>query len=460
MINMNLRKYKELFKGYTELRVQNNSIIKIGFINGDLVTNVKSSTSGVSSRANIEGSWGFASNSNISDDSIREIITMARENGELLNRKERKIGTNLQVSSYTVEKFFGTKKRKCTQREIIDYLKELDNYIITKYKNLEGRQVYFNNLTMEKNLLTSSDAQLYSFVPRSMIYITLIAKDKDGNPIENMELFGGLGDFEDLFTNPEQLYESIDNMYKQLMDQKTAIYADAGLKECIIAPEMTGILAHEAIGHTTEADFVLSGSIAGTCLNETVASPIVTLKDFAHSYDQKICPIPMYIDDEGTTCQDVTIIENGVLKGYMHNKSSANMFNVAPTGNGRAYMFSDEPLIRMRNTAILPGKDKLKDIIASIEDGYYLLKVGNGQADATSEFMFGVPMGYEIKNGKLGRAIKNTTVSGVAFNVLKTVTMVSDEFTWVCGGMCGKKQPIPVGMGGPSIKCKINIGGK
>jgi len=86
--------------------------------------------------------------------------------------------------------------------------------------------------------------------------------------------------------------------------------------------------------------------------------------------------------------------------------------------------------------------------------------VGNGQADATSEFMFGVPMGYEIKNGKLGRAIKNTTVSGVAFNVLKTVTMISDEFTWVCGGMCGKKQPIPVGMGGPSIKCKINIGGK
>jgi len=168
----------------------------------------------------------------------------------------------------------------------------------------------------------------------------------------------------------------------------------------------------------------------------------------------------IYIDDEGTKAEDVTIIENGILKGYMHNKESANMFNVAPTGNARAYEFSDEPIIRMRNTCILPGKDKLENMIASVEDGYYLMNPRNGQADATSEFMFGVTMGYEIKNGKLGKAIKDTTISGVAFDMLKTVTMVSDDLLWLNGGMCGKKQPITVGMGGPAIKCKVNIGGK
>ncbi len=74
--------------------------------------------------------------------------------------------------------------------------------------------------------------------------------------------------------------------------------------------------------------------------------------------------------------------------------------------------------------------------------------------------MFGIVQGYEIKNGKLGRAIKDTTISGVAFDMLKTITMISDDMTWLCSGMCGKKQLIPVGMGGPAIKCKINIGGK
>lgn len=92
--------------------------------------------------------------------------------------------------------------------------------------------------------------------------------------------------------------------------------------------------------------------------------------------------------------------------------------------------------------------------------GYYLINPSNGQADATSEFMFGVTLGYEIKNGKLGKAIKETTVSGVAFDLLKTISMVSDEINWSCAGMCGKKQMIPVGMGGPAIKCKVNIGGK
>ena len=73
--------------------------------------------------------------------------------------------------------------------------------------------------------------------------------------------------------------------------------------------------------------------------------------------------------------------------------------------------------------------------------------------------MFGVALGYEIENGKLGRAITDTTISGVAFDMLKTVSMISDEMSWSCSGMCGKKQIIPVGMGGPSIKCRLHLGG-
>ncbi len=99
-------------------------------------------------------------------------------------------------------------------------------------------------------------------------------------------------------------------------------------------------------------------------------------------------------------------------------------------------------------------------MIASVDDGYYLIDSGNGQADLTGEFMFGVTMGYEIKKGKLGRAILGTTVSGVAFEMLKSVDMVSDTVTWSSSGFCGKKQPMAVGMGGPQLRCRLNIGGR
>jgi len=114
----------------------------------------------------------------------------------------------------------------------------------------------------------------------------------------------------------------------------------------------------------------------------------------------------------------------------------------------------------MRNTFILPGKDKLDDMIGSIEDGYYLVKTGNGQADSTGEFMFGIDLGYEIKNGKIGKALRETTISGVAFDMLKTVDMLSDDISWQFSGFCGKKQPITNSMGGPAIRCDLNIGGR
>jgi TldD protein len=224
--------------------------------------------------------------------------------------------------------------------------------------------------------------------------------------------------------------------------------------------KLAGILSHEAVGHTTEADIVLNGSVAGDMLNQQVASELVTMVDVAHHYQGELLPQPVFVDDEGTEAKDAVLIEKGILKGFMHTRETAKKFGVEPTGNARAYNFSDEPLVRMRNTMIVPGTSKLEDMIADVENGYYLIDPSNGQADSTSEFMFGVTLGYEIKNGKLGKAIKDTTISGVAFELLKTITDLSDDLTWISSGMCGKKQPMPVGMGGPAIRCKVMIGGK
>ena len=200
--------------------------------------------------------------------------------------------------------------------------------------------------------------------------------------------------------------------------------------------------------------------MAAHSLEKQVASELVTMVDFAHTALGKPCPLPVYVDDEGIEAEDVLLIEKGILKNFMHNRESARHFGVKPQGNARAFKFSDEPLIRMRNTAILPGTDKLEDLIASVDDGYYIVKTGNGQADMTGEFMFSVEEGYEIKNGKLGKAIRETTISGVAFDMLRTVDMISDDMHWNCSGFCGKKQYMTTSDGGPAIRCDVNIGGR
>ena len=461
MLNKDIRSYSAMFpKEYTELRVQENRSNGVALLNGDVVSNGKSAASGVSARIFKDGHWGFASNPNISDDAVESVIRSSTDNVRFLNKRDTsRCGIMLPETFINYEKDFTTSKQKNSQKYWIDFLKALDDYIVKKHPKITSRTVVIRALDMEKSLLIATGSTSYSMTPRAHLMISLSA-DRDGQPVELMEAHGGLGQLEDNFDNPQFYFSMIDEQVEHLLNKVDGVYAVAGEKEVILDAELAGILAHEAIGHTTEADLVMGGSVAGDYMGQQVASSLVSLIDFANNVNDVICPVPVYVDDEGTKSEDVTIIENGVLKNFMHNKDSARHFESTPTGNARAFAFSDEPLIRMRNTAIMPGESKLEEMIASVEDGYYLMKPGNGQADSTSEFMFAVNQGYEIKNGKLGKALMDTTISGVAFDMLKTVDMVSDDMTWVSSGMCGKKQPMPVGMGGPAIRCKVNIGGR
>ena len=460
MIYKDLNQYSGHFSEYTELRLQENRNNRISMVNGDVMGNSVSSSSGVSSRVYKEGNWGFASSPDLSDSAVEYVVQSASDNVRFMNdRNKMQCGFILPDTCGHYEMDLTTQISRNSQKQWIDFLKDIDDYIQKKYPNLTSRTIVLAGLDMEKSLLTSSGSTSYSMTPRGIMYVSL-SMENNGELVELMDVFGGLGQLEDHFLDPTQFYADIDSLADHLSRKADGVYSDAGMKDVILDADLAGILAHEAIGHTTEADLVLGGSVAREYMGRQVASELVTLIDYANSVEGKTCPVPVYIDDEGTPSEDTVIIKDGELKSFMHNKDSARHFETTPTGNARAYAFSDEPLIRMRNTAIKPGTNTLEEMIAAIDDGYYLMKSSNGQADSTSEFMFGVPLGYEIKGGKLGNAIKDTTISGVAFDVLKTIDMISSDMTWSSGGMCGKKQWIPVGMGGPAIKCQVNIGGR
>ena len=445
---------------YTELRLQENTRQVIQFLNGDVTSNSRETVGGCSARVCQQGQWGFASSPRINEEVIAAVLQEAVQNAGFLASRQGNPEHRLPASRFNSERDLSSGKPAPTLKQQMAFMQAVDQHILDKCPNLQSRILRLHLEDIEKRLLTSTSSEGYSLIPRSVLYITLSILNDRGEPVELTHVFSHRGQYQDNFTDPSLLFADIDALYQHLLNKREAVPATAGLKEVILDSELTGILAHEAVGHPTEADLVLSGAVTAKLLDQQIASPLVNMVDLAHSWDGEILPVPVFIDDEGAEAKDAVLIENGVLKGYMTNRHTAAELNMPVSGNARAFKFYDEPLIRMRNTAILPGKDKLEDMIASIDDGYYLIKTNNGEADTTSEFMFGVTLGYEIKNGKLGRAITDTTISGIAFDTLKTVSMVSDQIHWECSGYCGKKQIIPVGCGGPAIKCKVQIGGE
>jgi len=455
-----LTTHKSTFKDYTELRAQVNTTRRVTLVSGNMISNSQDSEGGVSARVYRGGTFGFASAASYTHDGVKNVLSAATDNAVFMDSHVKKGNPPLPSAKPGNQALVTVPGVTVPQSMLAEFAQAVDALIVEKYKNLSSRTVVANCLDIEKLLVVSDGMDSHFFQPRSMIYVFMTAEASDGVPVELMRTLGGFGRFDELFTNPALLTEELDKLYESLMRKREGIYAEAGIHKCILGSEMGGMLAHEAIGHTVEADIVLSGSVAAYNLNKQVASEMVSMVDFAHTALGEPCPLPVYVDDEGVQAEDAVLIENGILKGFMHSRDTARQFGVAPQGNARAFTYSDEPLIRMRNTAILPGKDKLDDMIASIDNGYYLVKTGNGQADSTGEFMFSVDEGYEIKNGKLGKALKDTTVSGVAFDMLKTVDMISDDMFWEVSGFCGKKQAMTTGMGGPALRCDINIGGK
>ena len=440
-----------------ELRVQENRDSRVELLSGKPAANVHSSRAGVSARVCRGGSFGFASCGELRESAMEACLKTALDNAEFLHtHAPRGLPRRKRLPACSVKQ---TVRTASAQAEPMEFLRALDAEI-RRYPNLIGRRLELRADSSESYVLSGDGGSASLYLPRIYLYLTLTAETSAGEPVELCRVFGGCGSFGDRFRDSAAILPAAELLHEQLMQKREGVYPRAGKAVCVLGGGLSGMLAHEAVGHTVEADLVQSGSIGGAYLGKQAASPLVSITDFAVSAFGKPAPLPIPADHEGTRGEDAPLIRDGVLVGYMNDRASAPRYGMEPLGNARAYCFADEPLIRMRNTAIHPGNSRLEDLISSVDEGYYLTDTNNGQADTNGEFMFGVTMGYEIRGGKLGRAILDTTISGMAFDMLRTVDMVSDEMIWDSSGYCGKKQPIPVSVGGPALRCTVNVGGR
>jgi TldD protein len=237
--------------------------------------------------------------------------------------------------------------------------------------------------------------------------------------------------------------------------------APAGTMTVVLGPGWPGVLLHEAIGHGLEGDFNRKGTSAFTGrIGEQVASEQCTVVDDGTLGSRRGS---LNIDDEGTPTQCTTLIENGILRGYLQDKLNARLMGVAPTGNGRRESFAHMTLPRMTNTYMLAGKYEPEEIIRSVKKGLFCKNFGGGQVDITSgKFVFSASEAYLIEDGRITTPVRGATLIGNGPDVLRRVSMVGNDLKLDEGvGTCGKEgQDVPVGVGQPTLKVDgLTVGG-
>jgi TldD protein len=263
------------------------------------------------------------------------------------------------------------------------------------------------------------------------------------------------------YLDPAVWQKSVDEAVRQALVNLSAVPAPAGEMTVVLGNGWPGILLHEAIGHGLEGDFnrKKTSAFAGL-MGQRIASPGVTVVDDGTIPDRRGS---LTVDDEGTPSGCTTLIEDGILVGYMQDRLNARLMGMKPTGNGRRQSYAHCPMPRMTNTVMMSGSHTPAEIIASVDKGIYAPNFGGGQVDIVSgKFVFSASEAYLIENGKLGAAIKGATIIGNGPDALTRVKMVGNDSAMDPGtGMCGKAgQGVPVGVGQPTLRIDgLTVGG-
>lgn len=273
---------------------------------------------------------------------------------------------------------------------------------------------------------------------------------------------GGGGRFDyTQFLNANLGSDYVREAVRQALVNLEADPAPAGMMPVVLGPGWPGVLLHEAIGHGLEGDFNRKGSSAFSGrIGERVASPLCTVVDDGTIMGRRGS---LNVDDEGTPTQCTTLIENGILKGYLQDKLNARLMGTQSTGNGRRESYAHLTIPRMTNTYMHAGNHAPEEIIQSVKKGLYAVNFGGGQVDITSgKFVFNASEAYLIENGKLTKPVKGATLIGSGPEILKQVSMVGNDLKLDNGvGTCGKDgQSVPVGVGQPTLKIdSLTVGG-
>ncbi len=341
----------------------------------------------------------------------------------------------------------------------VKLLQEIDAYV--RAKDPKVRQVSISLGASHQIVeILRADGHLVTDV-RPLVRISISVVVGEGDRQESGSYgAGGRRGFGEFITQDSWRFGA-DEALRQALVNLEAVAAPAGTFDVVLGSGWPGVMLHEAVGHGLEGDFnrKKTSAFAGL-MGQQVAAKGVTIVDDGTMSERRGS---LTIDDEGTPTNCTTLIEDGILVGYMQDRQNARLMGVAPTGNGRRESYAHVPMPRMTNTYMLGGQHTPEEIISSVKNGIYAVSFGGGQVDITSgKFVFGCTEAYRIENGKIGAPIKGAMLIGNGPEAMHRVSMVGNDMKLDLGiGMCGKAgQGVPVGVGQPHLRMdQVTVGG-
>jgi TldD protein len=340
----------------------------------------------------------------------------------------------------------------------IPYLQQINEKVFNADARIIKSNIWFMDDTKYMLVANSDGVIQFDYQPMGQIAVSCNAEQKGQREQNYFDLSGRRGI--EFFT-PANIELLAKEAVRRTVELFEAVKPEAGEMPVILAAGSSGILLHEAIGHGMEADFNRKGiSIFSDKVGKKVAENFVSIVDDGTNPNIRGS---INVDDEGNISEKTFLVENGIMKGYLHDRISAQYYKVKPTGSGRRESYKFSPLPRMRNTYMLPGPHSKEEIIASVKKGIYAESFTNGQvAIGAGDFTFYVKSGYLVEDGKLTKPIKDINIIGNGPKVLADIVMVGNNLEMAEGGWtCGKDgQGVPVSMGLPTVKVsKITVGG-
>ncbi|MFQ5975427.1 MAG: TldD/PmbA family protein [Candidatus Hydrothermarchaeales archaeon] len=396
----------------------------------------------------LDKTWGFASSNSM--DQIYEMaeraFMIAKSGDEKIKFSDlggikEKVVVKPKIDPADV----GIEEKRNRIKEVEGEVKGFKEVVSTSFSYLDSK--------IKTQYFTSEGTEIESESSKVALFSAVFAK-KDGKVQFGSERLGGTGGLEAIADSKSSAKRAAEKAIRLL----TAAEPPGGDFDVVLDPYLAGVFIHEALGHATEADHILQDeSILKGKLGKGIASNLVTVYDDStlegsfgfYSYDS-----------EGVKGEKTTLIEEGVLKSYIHSRETSSRLGQRDTGNARAQSFGHQPIVRMSNTYIKPGDYDFEELFEGIKNGVYLKGSKGGEVDtARGVFQFSAEEGFLIENGKITRPIKDVALSGETLEILKKISSLGKDFK-LSIGFCGKAgQAVPVGDGGPHIRTFATVGG-
>ncbi|WP_391347636.1 metalloprotease TldD [Azospirillum melinis] len=427
----------------------------LGWDDGKLKSASFDTTQGFGLRAIAGEATGYAHASNLSEEAIRRAAATVRavQAGHAGTLAEPPAGTNRAL--YIPD----NPLHLVPFEEKVKLLADIDAYARAKDERVRQVSCSISGEWQAVQIMRADGVRVADLRPLVRLNVSVVVAE--GDRMETGGYGGGGRVTYEHYIQPETWRGFVDEALRQALVNLSSVPAPAGEMTVVLGSGWPGILLHEAIGHGLEGDFNRKKTSAFSgLLGQRIAAPGVTIVDDGTIENSRGS---ISVDDEGTPGQCTTLIEDGILVGFMQDRMNARLMGMRPTGNGRRQSFAYNPMPRMTNTVMRNGNHSPDEIIASVKKGIYAKNFGGGQVDITNgKFVFSASEAYLIEDGKLGPAVKGATLIGNGPDSLTRVSMIGNDSRLDPGvGTCGKDgQGVPVGVGQPTLKLEgLTVGG-